>query len=502
MDQHEDECLPGTRTGLLQEIAEWALSPQEKCIFWLKGMAGTGKSTISRTVAKSFKQAKSLGASFFFKRGEGDRGSAMRLFPTISRQLVLRFPELMPCLRKIIYDEPDITTKSLKEQFDKLILRPLQDLELPNQQISAVCIVIDALDECEHDNDIRVILHSLPRLRQETSIRLRVFLTSRPELPIRLGFSRLESLVYRDVALHDIPEEVTEHDISLFLNYRLSEIRMDRSLPPNWPGETDTQALVTLSVPLFIFAATVCRIFEDPRWDPENMLDEILTNQRDGLQLDGTYLPVLNRLLENQREKQKKQLIQEFREIVGTIMMLESPLSVTSLSRLIGVFERLVIIKLDLLHSVISIPKEKTMPIRLLHLSFRDFLLDPETREKTPLWVDEKEAHQRLAGQCLSVCQSLRRNICGLPSDGTQRVDVDAQIVNRCLPPELQYSCRFWAQHLVRSKEPNLLMQDTVLFLQNHFLHWVEAMSLLGLGSDVVGIINLLQPIIPVGLHG
>lgn len=66
MDQHEVVCLPGTRTQLLRQITEWATSPQEKCIFWLNGMAGTGKSTISRTVAKSFSQTKSLGASFFF----------------------------------------------------------------------------------------------------------------------------------------------------------------------------------------------------------------------------------------------------------------------------------------------------------------------------------------------------------------------------------------------------------------------------------------------------
>src|SRR4051812_24634096 len=75
MDQHESECLPGTRTGLLDHIAKWVGDPQGKCIFWLNGMAGTGKSTISRTVARSLIVKGQLGASFFFKRGEGDRGN-------------------------------------------------------------------------------------------------------------------------------------------------------------------------------------------------------------------------------------------------------------------------------------------------------------------------------------------------------------------------------------------------------------------------------------------
>ncbi|KAJ5443122.1 hypothetical protein N7445_004235 [Penicillium cf. griseofulvum] len=66
INQHQDECLPGTRIELLRHIAEWAVSPHGKPILWLHGMAGTGKSTISRSVAKSLKQDKLLGASFFF----------------------------------------------------------------------------------------------------------------------------------------------------------------------------------------------------------------------------------------------------------------------------------------------------------------------------------------------------------------------------------------------------------------------------------------------------
>src|ERR1700742_1938279 len=67
-DQHEPECLSGTRVDLLDHIAKWVEVPQGKSIFWLNGMAGTGKSTVSRTIARSLKKKGQLGASFFFKR--------------------------------------------------------------------------------------------------------------------------------------------------------------------------------------------------------------------------------------------------------------------------------------------------------------------------------------------------------------------------------------------------------------------------------------------------
>jgi hypothetical protein len=501
MDQYEDECLPGTRTELRRQVAEWAVSPQGKCIFWLNGMAGTGKSTISRTVAKSFKQAKLLGASFFFKRREGDRGSAMKLFPTITRQLVASLPQLIPSVQKAIIEDPSLPAKSLKEQFEKLLLQPLLGLDRSTQQIPTVVIVIDALDECEVDNDVRIILNLLPRLRGLRGLHLRIFLTSRPELPIRLGFSEIRNKDYQDLVLHEIPEAVTAHDISLFLNWRLSSIRKERSLPIDWPRAADIQALVTLSVPLFIFAATVCRVFEDPQWDPVDSLTEILAHRSEETQLDATYLPVLNKLINNQSGNRKIQLIQEFQEVVGTIVMLESPLSISSLSRLIGVSERLIDLRLNSLHSVIRIPHDKEMPIRPFHLSFRDFLHDPKTRGKTPLWLDEKEMHQKLATRCLIVSHSLRRNICGLLSDGTQRVEIDPRTINRCLSQELQYSCRYWAQHLVKSKDVGFVIHKAFSFLKKHFLHWMEAMSILGLASEIVGIIDLLQTVVNVSFY-
>ncbi|KAJ5609921.1 hypothetical protein N7528_009187 [Penicillium herquei] len=84
MVQHEDECLPGTRIDLLHNITEWATSPHGKCIFWLNGVAGAGKSTISRTVGRSLKND-NLVVSFFLREARG-----IEAMPPNSSQ---RFPD-------------------------------------------------------------------------------------------------------------------------------------------------------------------------------------------------------------------------------------------------------------------------------------------------------------------------------------------------------------------------------------------------------------------------
>jgi hypothetical protein len=98
--EHNARCLPNTRTELLDEITTWANNKDGKSIFWLSGMAGTGKSTIARTVAQLFTSRGRLGASFFFKKGEGERGNASRFFTTIATDLVVHEPGMLPAIRK------------------------------------------------------------------------------------------------------------------------------------------------------------------------------------------------------------------------------------------------------------------------------------------------------------------------------------------------------------------------------------------------------------------
>jgi hypothetical protein len=270
-------------------------------------MAGTGKSTVSRTVARIFSDKGILGASFFFKRGERDRGNAVRLFTTLASQLAIKVPGIASHISNAVDGDPMIVNKTLRAQFEKLILKPLESLKPSITR--TVVLVIDALDECDRDDDIRVFIHLISLGRSLESVQLRAFLTSRPELPVRLGFKSIHGK-YQDLILHEIPKPIISHDIAAFLNYELTRIKEDYNnitpselqLSEGWPGSQSMDALVHMAVPLFIFAATVCRFIGDPAWsDPAGQLAKILEYQdrfpeSELDKLDATYRPILDQL--------------------------------------------------------------------------------------------------------------------------------------------------------------------------------------------------------------
>ena len=78
-------------------------------------MAGTGKSTIARTVTQLLADNGQLGASFFFRKGEGERGNASRFFTTIVTDLIGNVPELISGIRKAVDANPAIPHKALKD---------------------------------------------------------------------------------------------------------------------------------------------------------------------------------------------------------------------------------------------------------------------------------------------------------------------------------------------------------------------------------------------------
>ena len=464
-------------------------------------MAGTGKSTIARTVAQSFADQGRLGATFFFKRGEGDRGSASKLFTTVVVSLMTQIPGMKSGIKNAIEADPSIAEKKLNDQFVKLILEPLLQNQKASIKAMEFVVIIDALDECDREEDIREILRLLTQTKDIKPISLRIFVTSRPEFPIRLGFRRMSDGTYQDLVLHEVAQETVERDMTLFFEHELAKIGEERQLDPPWPIEGSIDTLVRMAVPLFIFAATVCRFLAEANQSPRARLKDILTyNIEDISQQDLTYIPILNHLFCESGQRAEN-TSEKFRDIIGPIVVLEAPLSIHALATLLDLPVEEIRCRLDSLHSVLHIPADERLPVRLLHKSFHDFLLDPKKRGSSPYWIDESEVHQRLAVKCISLLsgpKGIKGNICQLPSPGSLVSKIENQRLDEHIPAEVRYACRYWVYHLQQSQWCICDNDQVHKFLQTSTLYWFEALSLMKETPRGIQMISSLQSLVSV----
>lgn len=506
--RHESACLENTRVEVLQEIRDWVQGHDDRPIFWLSGLAGTGKSTIARTVARESDETGCLGASFFFSRGGGDLAHAGKFFPTIAIQLSNKIQSFKTILSKSLETHGDIASRSLDDQWRHLILSPLTSLDDSFHQ-SRLLIVIDALDECEGDNDVRVLLRLFSQIRDVTTIQLRIFITSRPETPLRLGFRQMPLICHHDLVLDNVSRELVNRDISTFFKKQFSEIRDIFEVAHNWPSEQTLNLLVSKSAGLFIYAATVCRFLKsNADWSPDDLLCIFTSDVHDNksrkgtvpqkapfTELDKIYSQILDYSLEHIEDPQDKAYIASaIRNLIGAIATMSHPLSAIALGRLLNMECSTIHRRLRHLRSVIKAADDENSPIVLFHLSFRDFLFDSRRCTSQQFSISEQEAHKRIAEHCINILSnSLKHDICNVKRYGILISEVDVSTIQEFLPSEVQYACVYWVQHLLKSGHDLSGDNWVYNFLSRHVLHWLEALSWIGKLSDGIHAIIALE---------
>ncbi len=536
--QDQSECLPDTRTDLLDEIMAWArrstpstapegatlgydndlggggdddkhargaarggLNDGER-IYWLDGMAGTGKSTIARTVARRCHDERRLGASFFFSRGGGELETARKFVTTVAVQLARRSPPLRRHICDAVRadDDDDVAHLALSDQWKRLVLRPFEKLGAAALGTPLV-LVVDALDECQDAAEIDILLRLLcqtPSL--PTACPLLVFLTSRPEIPVRVGFADEAQARHRHIILHHVDRSAVDRDIMVYFRHALGIIRREACLPRSWPSQESLGRLVQRAGGLFIWAAVACRYIRSGRRFAARRLDEVLRASSSAPStaesaLDEIYLTVLRSSADGDyTDEEVKELHHLMRNVLGSIASLFSSLSPASLAMLLGIDEDEIAGILGTMHSILDVPNDSNQPIRLHHASFRDFLFSSSRCRDVDYYVDERLAHLELAQYCLRLMEEgLRKDNCDLRVPGASVKNVGSELFQLRLPPHLRYACVYWAQH-VRYSNNSLVIENRIsCFLRKHLLHLLEALSLLGKLSEAIDTLALLR---------
>jgi hypothetical protein len=153
-------------------------------IFWLNGMAATGKSAIARTVARQCLNENRLGASFFFRRGGGELETAQKLVTTIVVQLAQSSAALKRHICSAVAANPSIRHNTLNDQWKRLVLCPFQKLGAADTQPQSSStstpsvIILDALDECSNQQEVESILQMLLETLSMAHVPLKIFVTS------------------------------------------------------------------------------------------------------------------------------------------------------------------------------------------------------------------------------------------------------------------------------------------------------------------------------------
>jgi len=494
--EHHEKCLSGTRGPILREIMYWAKITQDQPVFWLNGLAGTGKSTIAQTFSEMASNYDILGASFFCSRDYLERKMLKNIFPTLAYQLACRYPRFRGHLVKIIRRDPSVAHNSLISQLRDLLVDPLSAT-----RISCV-IVIDALDECVDDQPASAILSVLGRLVSKLPL-VKFFITGRPEPRIRSGF-RLPLLepFTQIFLLHEVASTDVEGDVRLYLTERLTGIAKRRSgldLPKAWPSGEDITALVQKSSGLFIFAATVARFVESEYHEPGERLQLIVSRTDDtsyegASGVDSLYSQVLCDAFSGIHEESA---FNDLKRILSAVVLALDPLSRDGLVQLLDIDSALISTRLRHLHSVMLIPADGSKEIRVFHKSFPDFLQDRNRCSDPRFHVDSSMRHGDMTLSCLYLVGKLSMNPCSVAPFVMNRDVLDLpQLLRDKLGSGLRYACKHWSAHLLSSSPSgeygSRLTASMSLFFDHSVFPWMEVMSLEGCLEDVIHSMNHL----------
>ena len=464
------KCFDGTRIEILNEIVDWinntdATTPR---IFWLYGQAGKGKSAIAHTVVRQAQNLGVLGAFFCFSRVRQHEKLHTKLFPTIARDLAHRDLRLRPLLVDVTTNNYSLRDSTdIAAQWNKLILEPLSQLKA--SPTGNVVVVIDALDESGTEGTRATVLDVLAVYSAELPANFRILLTSRPLVDIGEALNTSPHIYAR--SLDAIDTELTMRDIHLYVSTRLQSLRDTFS-------DENFQQLAAKSGGVFEWARLACD-FMSPRIGviPKNRFHEIMSHAPgDGRTLlDEMYTTFLMDLFRESNERQV------FCSVMRQILWLKEPLPISALDFMllreddhcpVGLI-------LKFMAPLLAGVSEVSTPVRPLHASFYDFLLNE--KRSGEFFIQQGEAHRNLAVASLSVMQAgLHFNICKLETSyisNSEVADLEKRVEDN-IPPHLLYSCRFWATHLQGAAfDPDLAELVRGLVTGEQMLFWLETLG-------------------------
>lgn len=478
-------CLDGTRVAVIDEISEWANGANVPQLFFLTGEAGTGKSSISHTVGQLFDSLGRLGAFFCFDRDSSTVRGPETLLPTISHELASLRPAFRSSLMRSLSEDPRVSdSMDIERQWEKLFVRPAQSLA----DYGPVLVIIDAFDECGSRDykPRRNLLSILTTRAHELPTNIRLLVTSRPEPDIVQCLQHIDSVGLRRRAMSELSH--TESDISRYVDHRLVNEKTGRQSLT----ESQRRTVVERSEGYFQWAYLACEVLLKSKGGLsitkryERLL--VLAPRKEDLQpLDRIYSFILS----NAFDTTDDDAMNLYRSVMGQILAAFEPLSWHALDEIHQKSRHATEVGEDEVEPVISFMgslftgvEQRNIPIRPVHASVRDFLVDRDC--SGPFFVDPNAEQGSLAvGSLHLLMEKLEFNVCKLPSSFLKNSEVPdlPQKISRYISTELSYACRFLGSHIHKAVSVGSKLALSLLevheFFQIQLLFWLEVLCII-----------------------
>ncbi|KAJ7351614.1 hypothetical protein DFH08DRAFT_993278 [Mycena albidolilacea] len=338
-DQSKSVYAPGTRVEIEADILKW-LSPQpatNEHIFWITGIAGSGKSTLSVIVVENLHENKTpVTAQSFVSRNIPETIDPAKIIPTIALQLA----EFSPAAAGIIHNVLEGGFPPTRQkQVEELLIAPIQEL---SKSGNVVIILIDALDELQNAaKSVLEILSPIAARGCKFPDNFRFLITSRPEHWANISRSKtLELTVFKQ---HTLMIESSVPEVHNFIIAKMKEITPDEPEWEDWPPPGEVRKLSDKADGLFHYAAAALQWIEEQihksGMASQKQVFENFTQMGIG-QLEDLYRLILTSF-ENiddpaQDADWRANQLQGFWHIIGTILMLYEPLTIRQIIALLA----------------------------------------------------------------------------------------------------------------------------------------------------------------------
>jgi hypothetical protein len=487
-----------SKDNLLKESYVWILHDpafidwrdNDTQLLWIKGDPGKGKTMLMiGLIEELLGQLKARPGSgilsYFFCQGTDSRlNNAVSILKGLIYQLAEQHTSLIRHLQKK-YDSKE---RQFSEDTNRLCVlwTILLDM-LHDSSLATVYLMVDALDEC--DSELSQLLDLIAHNTSKPSSRVKWLVSSRsrPIIEVRLRPDKLRSKISLESnSCH------TLHAVNAFIDFKVSELAEGNEYDTELYKEVNSY-LRKNAGGTFLWVALVCKELRDVEvWDTL----EILKKFPPGLR------PLYERMIEQIWSLKSKKSVEFCTQVLSTATLAYRPIHLRELVDTAGLPEkefndlRRLSKLVDLCGSFLTV-REDTL--YFIHQTAKDFL----AKDLQIFPLGQAEEHCKIAFRSLQVMSNtLRRDICGLRMPGALLNEPSS--INQDPLAHIRYACCYWIPHL---RDAGHLQHDQVglcnggkvyAFLQEHLLHWLEALSLMGIMSDGAVMVKILEEMLTV----